>query len=156
MTKAVRVISPSLVQSYRKAIYLIHAQGEDIVMKVGKTSPQLSALMQSRKVASAAFITAFNPFSSALSTHENELRHRALLSDLTSLGLELLSGEGRDCENLWPSETSVLALGISLETAELLAKRYEQNAFIWIPSNEGLVELNLLLPVSSEAPINGG
>ena len=156
MTKAVRVISPSLVQSYRKAIYLIHAQGEDIVMKVAKTSPQLSALMQSRKVARAAFITAFNPFSSVLSAHENELRHGALLSDLTSLGLELLSGEGRDCENLWPSETSVLALGISLENAELLAKRYEQNAFIWIPSNEGQVELNLLLPVSSEALINGG
>ena len=150
MTNALCAIAPSLVQSYRKASYLIHSEGGDIVMRVGEISPQLSALMQSRKVNSAAFITAFNPYSCALRAHENELRHRALLSDLTSLGLELLNGEGMDCENLWPSEPSILILGISLENAESIAKRYEQNAFIWIPRDEGLVELNLLFPISAE------
>ena len=151
MSNAPRAIPPALVEAYRRAIYLAHAEDGDIAMKVGEVSSQLSTLMKGHKANSAAFITAFNPYSSSVSAHENELRHRALFSDLTSLGLKCLSGEGRDCENLCPSETSVLALGISLRDAELLAERYEQNAFIWISSNKGLVELNLLFPASTGA-----
>lgn len=149
MSNANYVISPSLVDSYRRAIYLIHAEDGDIAMKVGDVSPQLSRLMRGYGVNSAAFITAFNPYSSLASPQENELSHRALLSDLESLGLGHLSGEGRDAENVWPSEPSFLIFGISLENAESLAKRYEQNAFIWIPSDKGLAELNLLFPISA-------
>ena len=150
MRSPVRLIAPSLVQSYRQAIYLIHAEGGDIAVKVGEVSHQLSTLMKAHKAKSAAFITAFNPYSSLLSPQANELSHKALLSDLDSLGLNCLSGVGKDAENLWPSEPSILILGISLENAESLAKRYEQNAFIWIPSDEGLVELNLLFPIYAE------
>ena len=150
MRSPVRLIAPSLVQSYRQAIYLIHDKGGDIAIKVGEVSHQLSTLMKAHKAKSAAFITAFNPYSALVSPQENELSHKALLSDLSALGLECISGEGVDSENLWPSEPSILILGISLENAESLAKRYKQNAFIWIPGDEGLAELKLLFPISPE------
>ena len=150
MCSPVRLIAPSLVESYRQAIYLIHAEGGDIAIKVGEVSHQLSTLMKAHKAKSAAFITAFNPYSALVSPQENELSHQALLSDLDSLGLNCLSGVGKDAENLWPSEPSILILGIFLENAESLAKRYKQNAFVWIPGDEGLTELKLLFPISPE------
>jgi len=123
-------------------------------LKVGQASLQLSSLMMGRQVDSAAFITAFNPYSSIARAQENALNHKALLADLSSLGIESIGGEGRDSENLWPSETSILALGISLQNAELLARRYKQNAFLWISGNDGLVDLNLMFPVATQIDIN--
>ena len=128
--------------------------GGDIVLKVGQVSPQLSVLMVGRQLTSAAFITAFNPYSSIASGQENELNHRALLADVSALGLDFIAGEARDGQKVWPSESSILVLGISLYDAELLARRYKQNAFVWISSDDDVVNLHLLFPISAPAEIN--
>jgi hypothetical protein len=149
MNKATHSISPELVKAYCEADYVIHIADADIALRVGKASPKLAELMRGYEVNSAAYLTAFNPFSALLSSQENELNQSALVADIHSLGLKYLLGEGKDVTNLWASEASALALGISFESAELLAERYKQNAFLWISSKDAFVSLNLRYPITT-------
>lgn len=150
MTKSANFIPVELERAYREALYVVHAKDKDIHLKVGDSSPELVELMRLHGVKSAALMTAFNPLSVLASAQENVRNHNALLADINALGLESLSGEGSDASNAWPSEPGLLALGISLQDAELLADRYQQNAFLWIAGNGGSVRLNLRYPL--EAP----
>lgn len=151
MTSSSHAISPQLAQSYRDAVYVVHLGTRAVVLTVGQVSDELSGLMRERNVVSAAFLTAFNPHSVIANEQKNALQHSALIADLNALGCECIAGEGGDSQNLWPKELSILALDIPLEGAELIADRYQQNAFLWISSNDGLVSLNLRYPISAEA-----
>lgn len=142
-----RTIPPELLSAYRAAIYVIYRDGGDIVLKIDELNPDLAALMKSHGVTSAALITAFNPHS-VLSTAEDNVRsHNALIADIHALGLKSLNAEGSDPSHVWSSEPSILILGISLADAESLVDRYKQNAFVWIPRDDGFVSLNLRHPV---------
>jgi hypothetical protein len=66
-----------------------------------------------------------------LSDGENATRQEALLSSLKSRSLRCIGGVGQHPLNDWPGEPSVLVLGLSLESAKVLAQDYEQNAFVW-------------------------
>lgn len=147
MTQSGYLIPIELDKAYRKALYVIQAGDKSIHMKVGDSSPEMVDLMRLYGVNSAALITAFNPRSILASAQENVRNHNDLVGDINALGLESLSGEGCDMSNTWPSEPGVLALGISLRDAEVLADRYRQNAFLWIAGNDGSVRLNLRYPI---------
>lgn len=147
MTLSVDTIPVDLERAYREALYIVHAKDKNIHLKVGDSSSEMVELMRLHDVKSAALITAFNPRSILATAEENVRNHNALVADINALGLESLSGEGGDVSNAWPSEPSVLALGISLQDAELLADRYRQNAFLWIAGDDGLVRLNLRYPI---------
>jgi len=146
MTDGANNISAELEKAYREALYVIHWGDEHIALRVGHANPELAALMKIHETTSAAFLTAFNPYSVLATTEENVRNQHSLIADIHSLGLMGIAGEGSDSSNLWPSEPSVLALGISLQSAELLADRYGQNAFLWISSDDGFVGLNLRYP----------
>jgi hypothetical protein len=103
--------------------------------------------MQEHDTLSAAFLSAYNPYSVLVSAEENVRNHHALISDIDVLGLKWIAGEGADPSNLWPSEPSLLVLGITLQSAERLADQYQQNAFLWIARVDGLVRLNLRYPI---------
>jgi hypothetical protein len=140
-------IHPELLRAYRTAIYVIYGDGEDIVLKIDEVNLDLAALMKKLGITSAALITAFNPHS-VLSTAEVNMRnHSALIADIHALGLKSLSAEGSDPSHIWSSEPGILILGISLADAESMADRYKQNAFVWIPRDDGFVSLNLRHPV---------
>lgn len=149
MNKVTHSISPELVKAYCEADYVIRIADKDIVLKVGEASSELARLMRAYEVTSAAYLTAFNPFSAASSAQENQLNQSFLTADIDSLGLKYILGEGRDVANLWASEASVLIMGISFQSAELLAKRYQQNAFLWISGDDGFVSLNLRYPITT-------
>jgi hypothetical protein len=149
MKKLTHSIPPELVKAYCEADYVVHIADQDIVLRVGKSSPELASLMRGYEVNSAAYLTAFNPFSVVSSSQENELNQSALIADVYSLGLKCVLGEGRDIANLWASEPSALVLGISFQSAELLAERYKQNAFLWISSEDAFVSLNLRYPIAT-------
>lgn len=140
-------ISPELAKAYREAQYVIDREGGGIQLRAGEPSPELAILMSGHGVKSAAFLTAFNPHSVLTTTEANMRNHNALIADIQSLGLKFILGEGCDPSKLWPSEPSVLVLGISILSAELLADRYEQNAYLWVTSNSGVVNLNLRYPI---------
>jgi hypothetical protein len=103
-----------------------------LVLEVGIESQPLGQLHKQYGVDSSAFITACNPFSQNFSEEDNAKRHQLLLAELSKRSLRWCTGAGQHPSNAWPSETSVLVLGLSLESAKILAGQFEQNAFVWI------------------------
>ena len=153
MTKAKNHdISAALIKAYRMAVYTIQLQEREIVLQIGQTHRELVQVMKEHEVNTAAFLTAFNPYGQVVSTLDNQSAQKQLLSDLAQLKIPFLLGKGQDIDRLWPEETSVLALGIRLQDAEILADRYRQNAFVWIGTNDGFVSLRLRYPIAIPTP----
>jgi hypothetical protein len=96
--------------------------------------------MADHNALSAAFSTAWNPFSKNLPARENQARQEELKANLKKRGLICIDGIGKHPSNNWPGEVSVLVLGLDLEAAKSLARHYEQHAFVWAAS-DGVPEL---------------
>ena len=127
-------IACALVDAYRKTHYVVYGESDDtgtITLLIGVRSDPLAVLHKRFGVDCSAFITACNPLSRALSDGENAIRQEALLSSLKSRSLRRIGGIGQHPGNDWPGEPSVLVLGLSLESAKVLAQDYEQNAFVF-------------------------
>ena len=143
-----RTISPKLIKAYREAIYVVHLGDREIALQVNKASSQLANLMEEWEVSTAAFLTAFNPYSKTLDSQENEARQKKMWADAQPMCPKIFPGIGRDKNDQWPHELSVLALGINLQDAQILADQYEQNAFLWVSNAQGFVSLKLRHPIS--------
>ena len=142
-----RTISPTLVRAYRNAHYFVHHGEEVYLLKVGEVNHALSGLLSTYGVQSAAFLTAYNPYSQMRSNTENHAAQAKLLAELAQAGIETIDGLGTDPHDDWDAEPSVLALGLSRSHAEQLADQYGQNAFLWIANAHALVNLKLRYPV---------
>ena len=118
------------IAAYLAAHYSVLAP-EPFVMLVGEVSSGLADLMAAEKAPSAAFVTAWNPFSQVTTEAENTAAQQALLADLAALGVTFFPGFGKDPSGLWPGEESLLVLGLSLEKARRLGFKYGQNAILW-------------------------
>ena len=117
--------------AYRATDYIVSAD-VDIHLEVSSPLPdELLKLMAANQVSTAAFVTAWNPFSRPLPDPINRLRQRQLLHDLSHRGLRSIAAEGRDRAGEWPPEASVLALGLSRQAADELLVRYQQHALVW-------------------------
>jgi len=101
-------------------------------LNVGKPSAELAAWFQTNNEDQAAYITAWNPFGEKISDDENHIAEQKLITEIESLDLSYLKGESSDSSGLWPSEPGLLVLGIPLESAKALVKRYHQDGFIYI------------------------
>jgi hypothetical protein len=123
-------ITPELVQAFMETEYFVHADPA-FKMKIGQPCPELARLMAEHKAQCAAFITAWNPFSQALSLTENEQRQQALKAQIKTHGLSWIEGIGQHPSNQWPGEPSVLILTLNRASATELAAQYEQHAFVW-------------------------
>lgn len=44
---------------------------------------------------------------------------------------QIVEGEGRDPSEAWAGEKSFLALGLDLETSQVLGRKFGQNAIVW-------------------------
>lgn len=78
----------------------------------------------------SAFITAYNPLSQNLSDEVNVRSQDALASELSERSLTFIDGIGMHSSGNWPSESSYLVLGLSLEAAKVLGSKYNQNAIV--------------------------
>lgn len=123
-------IDPALWEAYEKTHFIVQSTPE-FVLKIGQYSEEIKQLFKHHSLSTAAFITAYNPFSQQLSEGENLERQEKLLYEIQSRGLNLLKGLGQDPDHKWEGEPSVLILGIALEAAKKVARTYEQNAFVW-------------------------
>jgi hypothetical protein len=131
-------ISPEQLDAYKQTHYLVHDDcgvGGSITLMIGVHCEALANLHKKCGVDCSAFITACNPMSRALTDDVNAKRQRELISSLKSRSLRWVEGMGQHPTNGWPGEPSVLVLGLSLESAKVLAQDYEQNAFVWAGSN---------------------
>jgi hypothetical protein len=141
-----KTIHPGLIRAYREAKYVV-GMDSPIVLRIGQVNRQLKILLETRKVTTAAFITAFNPYSEVLNDEQNQAAQNSLIEDIQKLGLAVINGYGQDMAEEWPRESSVLALGITESLAEGLADKYGQNGFLWIGSLDAFPALRLRYPI---------
>jgi len=128
-------LSPELIQAFLETHYRVHQQGPDappLTLRVGQASAGLIALHQAHGVDRSAFLTAYNPFAKQVKAEANLKRQEDLRQELSNRSLIFLPGEGQHPTNGWPAEPSVLALGLSLEVAKVMGRKYEQAAIVWI------------------------
>ena len=123
-------IDTALWEAYEKTHFIVQST-QEFVLKIGQYSEELKQLFTNRNLSTAAFITAYNPFSQQLPDDENLERQEKLVKEIQSRGLNLLQGLGQDPDHKWEGEPSLLILDIALEAAKKLARTYEQNAFVW-------------------------
>jgi len=128
-----------LTQAYKETHYTVQDM-EPFVLRIGEVSEDLMACHKRHRVECSAFITAWNPFSQQLTAQENEERQQALIAEIKGRSLFFLHGVGQHPSNNWPGEQSVLVLGLSLEAAKTLGRRFEQNAVVWT-GRDGVPEL---------------
>lgn len=123
-----------LLQAYLSTAYVAVVPGEDdVVLRIGQRSDRLAELMTQHSTSSAAFITAFNPASIETPDAVNmeaQVRLRDALSMITGVAA-VYEGEGRALVGDWPSEPSLLAVGLSFSDAGRLAERFEQAAVVF-------------------------
>ena len=124
------MINPELLESYKSADY--HVDGlPSFILKIGMHSPELESIYKTSHKHTAAFITAFNPYSQELSAQENKDRNHKLEELIQSLHFDYIHGEGKCGDGDWDGEESFLIFGISENQASEIGKEFEQNAIVW-------------------------
>lgn len=124
------MINAELLKSYKSADYHVGAS-PSFILKIGMHSAELEGIYKTSYKHTAAFITAFNPYSQELSTQENKDRNHKLEELIQSLHFDYIHGEGRCGDGDWGGEESFLIFGISEEQASEIGKEFEQNAIVW-------------------------
>lgn len=132
-------ISAELFEAYRKTRYHVLA-AKSFELVLGRSCAPLLDLYQQTGVSTAAFMTAYNPFSEAVGPARNQAAQEDLKRFLGARDIDYIEGIGEDPSGQWPGEPSVLALGLSLDDALLVGTRFKQNAIIWI-GGDGVPEL---------------
>lgn len=126
-----REISDDLMQAYASTLFTAEFF-KSVDFKHGEANPKADAVLVLFDVASAALITAWNPYSEPRSDAENQAAQRQLEAELAELGISYLPAVGKGTTGDWPPEPSVLALGLEFSAAQALAVKYQQNAYLWI------------------------
>lgn len=125
------MLDEQLIRAYRATDYRVYAT-EPFALRIGRTCAACDALLDTHGVTTAAYLTAWNPYSKPLSDVANADAQAKLAAELADVSVSVLSGEGVGETGDWPSEPSLFALGISRESATSLAQKYHQNAFVWV------------------------
>jgi hypothetical protein len=141
-----RTISSELIRAYREAHYIVLDEGTEIRLKVGTVNLELARLMSNKNASTASVLTAYNPYSEVKTKQDNKLAQTQLRKRLKEMGIATLDAIGRDAMEQWEPEPSVLALDLTLKEAETIADEFGQNAFIWIPKQDAVIELFLRYP----------
>ena len=117
---------------YRATTFLVYRMPEDaIAIRIGRLQSALDDVLRSKGAASWAFLTACNPRSIPLTPAENAESMKALTGDLIAEGYAFWLGLGVSDHTDWTPEESVLVFGMTKVQAEILSKRYDQNAFVF-------------------------
>jgi len=117
-----------LINAYLETDYFINKF--KLPLKIGIKSIELEEIFKLHKIKSASYITAYNPYSKILNIDENKKRNKDLC--LLCKEYTCIEGIGKHLSNEWEGEPSFLFLGMNLEIAKQIGKKYEQNAILWI------------------------
>jgi hypothetical protein len=123
-------IASELLSAYEATDFVVFDQ--EWVLKIGVASPRIDALLDRHGAIRATVVTAFNPRSKVLAPDQNAARHDRLVRLLEERGLPFLCGEGRDPSGHWIAETECIVFGIPLAEGLALARRFDQNAVVFI------------------------
>lgn len=120
-----------LEDAFRNTRYRVLDAAGEFVLQVDQPSATLQQLLVACQEAEAALLTAFNPGARPRDLKANERAQRELVAELTRGGFRVINARNEDPENLWPVEASVLVPGLPLSTAQRLAAKHGQVAFLW-------------------------
>ena len=124
------MIASSLLESYESADYHVY-DSPPFILKIGIHSSELDCIYKTSHKHTAAFITAFNPFSQELSNQENKDRNHKLEKLIQSLHFDFIHGEGKCGHEDWGGEESFLIFGINKKQAYEIGREFQQNAIVW-------------------------
>lgn len=125
-----RNLPQELVLAYSEARYHFNTDSKEIVLTIGEFSDELQEFLESNRYKTWAFISAYNPYSKQLSEQENIERHQLLKETLKDLSYSFIEGQGGSVDQTW-SEPSLFIPDASLELAQSLGVRFEQNAILY-------------------------
>ena len=135
-------IDQATIKAYLETDYCVSGE-PPFVLRVGITSEPLAKLYRRSKIDSGVFVTACNPFSVDIGEAANTARQLELAKELNRRSLTFLNCVGRHPAGGWTAEPSYFVLGLSLEAAKALGKKYDQNAVVWC-GPDAMPELVLL------------
>jgi hypothetical protein len=118
----------NLINAYLETDYFINLFKNPL--KIGIKNIELEYFLKLHNIKSASYITAYNPFSIKLNNIENEKRNEELCK--LCKDYKFIEGIGKHPSNEWEGEPSFLFIGMNLEKAKEIGKKYEQNAILWI------------------------
>jgi len=136
-------IPDDLLRAYRETDYRAGEGADAITLRIDQHSDALSRLYDDSSHRCALYITAYNPCSETLSLEDNLAANAQLRAELFGLTHYVIEGAGAHLSGTWPEEKSFLALGVSLETATMLGRKFGQNAVVWV--GEDLIPRLILL-----------
>lgn len=119
-----------LERAYRDTTYRVDHPDGVIDLRIGEASARLDALLAAHGAGRWAFITAWNPQSYKKSIEINRLSNEALRATVSRAGHAVYPGRGVPDRCDWQPEESLLVLGISLDEALALGRRYGQRAIV--------------------------
>jgi hypothetical protein len=123
-------ISPLTIKAYLETDYRVFGEAP-FVVKVGVANESLAKLYKRLKTNCGVFVTAFNPFSNDVGDAANAARQFELAKELNQRKLTFFEGIGKHPSGEWAAEPSYFVLGLSLEAAKALGRKYDQNAIVW-------------------------
>ena len=127
------MLDPALVAAYQATDYVLFVEdGLEITLNIGRPSPEFDRVLERRRATGAVVVTAYNPRSIVLAEAENRARHAQLTELLNTGGYDYALGEGRDPTGQWKAELECVVFGISAETGLEIARRFEQNAIVFV------------------------
>jgi hypothetical protein len=124
-----------LAKAYMATSYVVMRNERQFSLRVGDRSAALDQLLTSYRTQTALFITASNPYSRTTSERQNAEANGRLRIDIINVSIAVLDGYGQGDDGVGPAERSFLAIGITRKDAEVLGRRYRQNAIVWIGSS---------------------
>ncbi len=124
-------IDPQTLKAYEATDYRVDWPSGGFVLKIGQRSRELARLYEESGVTSAAYLSAWNPYSQIVADEANTAAAKALDAQLAGVAPVVAPGWGADPTGAWPPERSTLALGLTLEEAKRLAEAFRQNGFVW-------------------------
>ena len=95
-------------------------------------SQPLAQLLDETQYASAAVISAYNPYSQQQDDQQNRKAHEAFRDFLDHHSYMFIEGMNIDPAGQWPIEKSFCILGIKQTLAQALGRRFRQNAIVWM------------------------
>lgn len=121
----------ALRAAYEAARYEVHVDNGVFVLRHGSAHPEFDALLRSRfpTAASWTFVTAWNPYSKALTDTENHTRQKELHAWVTSQGLSWLQGVGCDDHSDWREESLVI-VDLGRDRSRAVGARFGQYAVL--------------------------
>lgn len=135
-------ISPLIIKAYQETDYVVYGE-YSFILRIGIVSEPVAKLYKQFKASCGVFVTAFNPLSIEADEAANTATQAALAKELNQRNLIYFAGMGKHPSGEWAAEPSYFVLGLPLEAAQALGRKYDQNAVVWCASN-AIPELILL------------